>query len=856
MKKKAKQDQFADVDFGCVVEEKPKDKESQSSIKKDDTALAEIASTSGSNAGGISQQSETGLGDLLLSSNKIKSGEGVDFDIQEGKYHRKRSQSLTEELGLKGKVQSVDSTIATDESTFSHQAPGGIPPPPDLDTLRYIMAIPDTDAKIYPSLASKYTTADPERPAPVVTNMTNTATKATQGTQSESISPQKKPARPEAIEKRIKEIVEADEEKLIEEYMKEGPMVYRLVGVLVHRGGAYGGHYYAFIRSFEDNQWHEFNDSNVTSINKRSVAERSFGGKGTSENGYMLFYQLIEDCHRPEGFLTIPKELSSLCKAELDKEREEISKMYSKMVSHEITDNKYKIKVYYKTDMKVIETETKIKLKDFLQLVKKQLKFDDEKDSNLRLRVYKPAEDVMGETFTGMEDREVLYLGITPAKCYCIERKADGEEFREYDPLLIKVKCYLYEDGVVSSDSANCTNFYISISKARPIQDFEQLIRKHLNIPESEYFYIFKRRVISDSLKEAVLLNSGDNLLYSLDEMKVYEASKVLVERIPQEKRIDRPVLLENFKEEDSKWVQLVEKENYTLLIRFNLPSLTPNSELTHFDQELLIDSRLTLGELKKMISESMEVEEDKFVMRRGGKVGLEMSDLSKTLLKCGLLNGSTVYTAFGTPTKPGELLIRILTTIKTDEELAHSYNLKPLTEMAVDQNCTADEAIAKAVEIYKKAEGADLDGMTFRLREKHSRSLTKVYRNISLKKQGVCEGKQLVLENINPTVQIATLDAKQFLLVVQILNPEKLEFEEIFELALDKNDSLATIAQKVHERVPTIPLEFMSAAKVSTVWGLDVYFGITLPYFALNDPKNLMTGQPFYIGTDGVVLL
>lgn len=31
--------------------------------------------------------------------------------------------------------------------------------------------------------------------------------------------------------------------------------VYELYAVMVHSGGAYGGHYYAYIKDFETNKW-------------------------------------------------------------------------------------------------------------------------------------------------------------------------------------------------------------------------------------------------------------------------------------------------------------------------------------------------------------------------------------------------------------------------------------------------------------------------------------------------------------------------------------------------------------------------------------------------------------------------
>jgi len=47
----------------------------------------------------------------------------------------------------------------------------------------------------------------------------------------------------------------------ISEYLEQGPHVYELYSVLVHSGSAFGGHYYAYIKSFDDGKWYNFNDS-------------------------------------------------------------------------------------------------------------------------------------------------------------------------------------------------------------------------------------------------------------------------------------------------------------------------------------------------------------------------------------------------------------------------------------------------------------------------------------------------------------------------------------------------------------------------------------------------------------------
>ena len=47
-----------------------------------------------------------------------------------------------------------------------------------------------------------------------------------------------------------------DQSNLIEQYLQQGEFVYELYAVLVHAGNLGGGHYYAYIKSFEDNKWY------------------------------------------------------------------------------------------------------------------------------------------------------------------------------------------------------------------------------------------------------------------------------------------------------------------------------------------------------------------------------------------------------------------------------------------------------------------------------------------------------------------------------------------------------------------------------------------------------------------------
>lgn len=58
---------------------------------------------------------------------------------------------------------------------------------------------------------------------------------------------------------------------------------YELFSVLVHSGSSSGGHYYAYIKSFEKGKWFNFNDGNVNEITEEEI-KNTFGDLGASSS--------------------------------------------------------------------------------------------------------------------------------------------------------------------------------------------------------------------------------------------------------------------------------------------------------------------------------------------------------------------------------------------------------------------------------------------------------------------------------------------------------------------------------------------------------------------------------------------
>ena len=106
-----------------------------------------------------------------------------------------------------------------------------------------------------------------------------------------------------------------------------GPWIYELYAVLIHSGSANGGHYYAFIKDLDSQQWWNFNDSNVSRMKEEDVkvawgssnqekapsmsymGSRGIGGSTSyysTANAYMLMYR--KAAAKGEAVVTLPTE--------------------------------------------------------------------------------------------------------------------------------------------------------------------------------------------------------------------------------------------------------------------------------------------------------------------------------------------------------------------------------------------------------------------------------------------------------------------------------------------------------------------------------------------------------------------
>ena len=153
----------------------------------------------------------------------------------------------------------------------------------------------------------------------------------------------------EREERRIKRAEERRE--LIEKYLTDGPLVYDLYAILMHTGGAYGGHYYAFVKSFENGRWYKFNDTLVDEIDPDEISLKGYGGSNAG-NGYMLMYRQVESAEEKHEKIS-DDEIPSYVKELIEKERLSNDNPEQKRVGRSANMS---IRVYHQLEVKLIQT--------------------------------------------------------------------------------------------------------------------------------------------------------------------------------------------------------------------------------------------------------------------------------------------------------------------------------------------------------------------------------------------------------------------------------------------------------------------------------------------------------------------
>lgn len=274
----------------------------------------------------------------------------------------------------------------------------------------------------------------------------------------------------------------------------KGPYEYELFSIMVHSGNASGGHYYAYIKSFERDQWFSFNDQNVSAITYDDI-KKTYGGSSSvhghysssfasSTNAYMLMYRRI-DKERNAKFMRVdqfPVHLQRELKRMQDRED-------SERRQQEMERNTCKIKlfVFHPVELKLLEATLAIHMdRTLAEATEVAWKlFELERIVPLdcvRLVKYDSPHDYIDRSFDG-EENTSMHRILGGVKFFygfdlLLEVKQPGQSFATYKPGGISVKVYVV-DLVSETISFPVT---VRAALSQTVGELRQLIAEELSV--------------------------------------------------------------------------------------------------------------------------------------------------------------------------------------------------------------------------------------------------------------------------------------------------------------------------------------------------------------------------------------
>ena len=589
-----------------------------------------------------------------------------------------------------------------------------------------------------------------------------------------------------------------DSVEKINKYFEEGENVYELFSIVVQSGSADGGHYYAYIKSFEDDKWYIFNDTCVTLMDKNKICE-VFGEKiqnkvnkyHGSTTAYYLSYRKLDNPNNKNNCKKIKIEdmkisdgLRELCKDEdliiIEKEKEEEEKRkYSKMgidpnkkihfhIYTEIkndnnkktkeekkddNDNEEDVNEEIKFDVKIIDLIEKDNYEKLLQEIYKKYHFNKEIQKIIKLREF-DAEHKKIKEYLEIERNDFLGRLFSKNVISLFIQFPINEQgaYPIYEPFKIRVYIIKYPEDKKNGSEINLDNLpkkKISIQTTDTLNDLTKNICEKIG-----YNYEDKNINI---IKKVTNFNSID--YYEINKKDLYSDKSIAMELILNNTELYVEKLNEN---EESKWDNYLDKFRPKIVVNFNnINPLIKQKELMAFfsRHDLMINVK---KEIINILNNPIEYYMDNIIMKENSKDGKEITDLNSKLDKYIVYNTCKIYIEKGTPLKLEEKMLNIFF-CKFSYKIfnTYPYKFKPInSRLIINQNKTIKDLkniiIDKNLEKLPKIKGKfeqNKDGKIV-IRKINGQYPTKIYYEEQILKNIIEEDFELT-NNIRLCIQI-----------------------------------------------------------------------------------------------------
>lgn len=279
-------------------------------------------------------------------------------------------------------------------------------------------------------------------------------------------------------------------------------------------------------------------------------------------------------------------------------------------------------------------------------------------------------------------------------------------------------------------------------------------------------------------------------------------------------------------------------------------------------------------------------------IMRKGGKSGVELKDLNRTLRKVGFINNSFVFLRFGRKAVAGEIKVNLFYCL--DGLQRDRFSLKRKIHFFGESYILSRLTATEVIEQFKQ-EYPVLRDKQILLREKNLDVLTKIFRDQSLRGQYVFDRKNLVLEE--SPLQAPQKDEVFVYYTVLRYDPGQSEvgqvqFEPVQEMVVNKQHNLGEMGQLMLEHLrgqvktrratatteesPQSPssaqngddanchladliaggVEGLSCTKIRDVANFEPLDILGHKFFRMNRNDQVVSSSPFYLENDGCLFI
>ncbi|XP_060622877.2 ubiquitin carboxyl-terminal hydrolase 47 isoform X3 [Anolis sagrei] len=357
---------------------------------------------------------------------------------------------------------------------------------------------------------------------------------------------------------------------------EKNSLLYELFSVMVHSGSAAGGHYYACIKSFSDDQWYSFNDQHVSKITHEDI-KKTYGGTSgsrgyyssafaSSTNAYMLIYRM-KDTMRNAKFLEVneyPEHIKKL--VEKEKELEEQEKR-----QREIERNTCKIKLFCMHPVKQIMMENKLEvhkdktLKEAVEIAYKIIDLEEAVPLNCcRLVKYDEFHDYLERSYEGEEETPmgILLGGVKSTYMFdlLLETRRPDQAFQCYKPGEVMVKVHVVDLRQETVAPPISVRAYLN----QTVTEFKHLISKAIHLPAETM-----RVVLERCYNDLRLLSVANK---TLKAEGFFRSNKVFIESSEsQDRQLAFP---------DSQLWKLLDRHANTIRLYVSLPEQSPGTQI------------------------------------------------------------------------------------------------------------------------------------------------------------------------------------------------------------------------------------------------------------------------------------